>query len=160
MEPDVLDRTSLIDRYAAGPREVLDALAGVTSEELDRRPAPGAWTAREVVHHLADSETNSYIRLRRMLVADGAEIQAYDEAAWAAEPRLGYDGPIELPLAVVQAVRASTTALLRGLAPEDFTRAGHHAEHDAYSVQTWLEIYAAHAHDHADQIRRARRGEP
>jgi hypothetical protein len=157
--PDVLDRTALIDHYAAGPSEVLDALAGATADELDRRPAPDVWTAREIVHHLADSETNSYLRLRRMLVVDGAAIQDYDEEAWALEPRLGYDGPIELPLAVLRAVRASSTALLRRLEPEDFARTGHHPEHDSYSVQAWLEIYAAHAHDHADQIRRARRGE-
>ena len=65
--PAVLDRTALIDRYAAGPADVVDALAGITAEELDRAPAPDAWTAREIVHHLADSETNSYVRLRRML---------------------------------------------------------------------------------------------
>jgi hypothetical protein len=157
---DVVDRTLLIDRYEAGPREVLDALAGATAAELDRRPAPGAWTAREIVHHLADSETNSYVRLRRMLVEDGATVQAYDPDTWALEPRLGYDRPIEVSLAVVEAVRASSTALLRRLAPEDFGRTGQHAEHEQYSVEVWLEVYAAHAHDHADQIRRARRGEP
>ena len=54
-------RNELIDRYERGPAEVRDALDGITAFELDRRPAPDAWTAREVVHHLADSETNSYI---------------------------------------------------------------------------------------------------
>lgn len=162
--PDVLDRstvgrTALIDRYAAGPAEVLAALAGITAEELDRRPAAGGWTAREVAHHLADSETNSYVRLRRMLAVDGAGIQDYDEAAWAADPRLGYDGPIELPLAVFRAVRDSSAALLRRLDAADFARRGHHPEHEHYSVQIWLEIYADHAYDHADQIRRARRRE-
>jgi len=155
----VIDRTELIDIYAAGPDEVVDALVGATAEELDRRPAPGAWTAREVVHHLADSETNSYIRLRRMLAMESAPLQAYDEAAWAAEPRLGYDGPIEPSLAVFQAVRVSSTALLRRLTDTDFARAGYHPEHETYTVQGWLEIYADHAYVHAAQIRRARRGE-
>ena len=58
-----------------------------------------------------------------------------------------------------EAVRASTTELLRTLDEGAFARAGHHPEHDGYSVQLWLEIYAEHAHGHADQIRRARRGE-
>ena len=97
-----MDTAALIDQYAAGPEAVHQALAGITDDELDRRPSGGGWTARQVVHHLADGETNSYIRLRRMLVDDGAELQAYDEAAWAAEPRLGYDGPIEPPLAVLR----------------------------------------------------------
>ena len=135
-----MDNLALIDQYAAGPAEVRDALAGITSQELDRRPAPDAWTAREVVHHLADSETNSYVRLRRMLVVDGAPLQAYDEAAWAAEARLGYDGPIEPPLAVLEAVRASSTALLQRLDDADFLRTGYHPEHETYSVQQWLEI--------------------
>ena len=155
-----MDTAALIDQYAAGPEAVHRALDGITDDELDRRPSGGGWTARQVVHHLADSETNSYIRLRRMLVDDGAELQAYDEAAWAAEPRLGYDGPIEAPLAVLEAVRAASTMLLRRLDDADFSRAGVHPEHGSYSVQTWLEIYAEHALDHADQIRRARRGEP
>jgi len=95
-----------------------------------------------------------------MLVDDGTDIQVYDQERWAAEPRLGYDGPIELPLAVLEAVRASSAALLRRLADADFARTGHHVEYDTYSVQQWLEIYADHAHGHADQIRRARRDEP
>jgi hypothetical protein len=155
----VIDRTELIDRYAAGPAEVAAALAGVTDAELDRRPAPGTWTAREVAHHLADSETNSYIRLRRMLAVDSAPLQAYDEAAWAAEPRLGYDGPIEPSLAVFRAVRVSSASLLRRLDDDAFARAGYHPEHETYTVQGWLEIYADHAYVHAAQIRRARRGE-
>jgi hypothetical protein len=155
-----MDNAALIDQYEAGPADVRDALAGITDDELDRRPQLGAWTAREVVHHLADSETTSYVRLRRMLAIDGAEIQSYDEAAWAAEPRLAYDGPIEPPLAVVEAVRAATTVVLRRLDDTDFTRPGFHPEHGSYSVQIWLEIYAEHAHVHADQIRRARQGLP
>jgi hypothetical protein len=155
-----MDNAALIDQYEAGPADVRDALAGIADDELDRRPQPGAWTAREVVHHLADSETTSYTRLRRMLAIDGAEIQSYDEAAWAAQPRLAYDGPIEPPLAVLEAVRAATTLLLRRLDDADFTRPGSHPEHESYSVQIWLEIYAEHAHVHADQIRRARQGLP
>ena len=61
---------------------------------------------------------------------------------------------------MLDAVRAASTALLRRLDDADFSRAGVHPEHEDYSVQTWLEIYADHAHVHADQIRRARRGEP
>ena len=115
-----MDNPALIDQYAAGPAEVRAALDGITTTELDTRPAAGAWTAREIVHHLADSETNSYVRLRRMLVDDGTDIQVYDQERWAAEPRLGYDGPIELPLAVLEAVRASSAALLRRLHDADF----------------------------------------
>ena len=156
------DRQTLIDQYADGYDELCAALAGHTDDELDRRPAPGAWTAREIVHHLADSETNSYVRLRKLLVeGDGYTVQPYDQDAYAAEPKLGYDRPITSSLAVLAAVRRSSTELLRALAPEAFELAGTHPEETGpYSVDTWLGIYAGHAHDHAEQIRRALRGEP
>ena len=63
------ERQRMIDQYRDGIAEVDKALAGATAEELDRRPAPNEWTAREVAHHLADSETMSTIRLRRLLDA-------------------------------------------------------------------------------------------
>jgi hypothetical protein len=151
-----MERNQLIDRYERGPTEVLEALDGVTPFELDRRPAPEAWTAREVVHHLADSETNSYVRLRRLLAEDDVTIVGYDEAEWAR--RLAYHRPIEPSLAVLEAVRAATTQLLRTLDDTQFERTGKHTESGGYSVDDWLEIYADHAHIHADQIRRAREG--
>jgi hypothetical protein len=152
-----MDRDALIARYADGPAEVTAALDGITDAELDRRPGPGAWTAREIVHHLADSETNSYIRLRRLLAEDNPAIVGYDQERWA--QRLHYGQlPIDASVAVFSAVRDASTALLRIAPAIAFDRAGTHDEHGVYSVGTWLEIYAAHAHDHADQIRRARRG--
>ena len=60
------ERQKLIDQYKDGYRAVAEALIGATDEELDLRPAPGKWSAREVVHHLADSETTSYLRLRAL----------------------------------------------------------------------------------------------
>ena len=153
------ERTAMIERYAAGYAEVCDALDGVTDEELDRRAGLEAWTAREIVHHLADSETNSYVRLRRLLAEDTAVIHGYDQEEWARRLpsyRLGIDEP----LAVLAAVRAASAALLRSLTDADFARQGTHTESGPYGVSTWLHIYADHAHDHADQIRRARRGVP
>jgi hypothetical protein len=151
-----MDRNQLIERYEAGPAEVRAALDGITPSELDRRPAPGAWTTREIAHHLADSESNSYVRLRRLLAEDDVLIWAYDEEEWAR--RLAYDRPIEPSLAVLEAVRAASAQLLRTLDDDAFARTGKHSESGDYSVATWLAIYADHAHVHADQIRRARQG--
>lgn len=147
-------RQALIDQYCEGPGVVTAAIAGATEEELDARPAPNEWSAREVVHHLADSEATSYIRLRKLLAEDCPEISGYDEAEFAR--RLHYDRPIAASLAVLKSVRASTTELLRCLDEEDWKRTGTHTESGSYSVETWLAIYAAHAHDHGAQISRAR----
>jgi hypothetical protein len=152
---DAAQRQALIERYRDGYRAVLAALEGSTPAELDARPAPGEFTAREVVHHLADSEMTSAIRLRRLVAEDEPTIQGYDENAFARRLYYG-QRPIEPSLEALRAARASTATILAHLTAAEWRRAGTHTESGRYSVETWLEIYAAHAHDHADQIRRAR----
>src|SRR5262245_65102208 len=108
-------RAGLIARYKAGVGEVEDALAGAGEAELDAVPADGEWSARMVVHHLADSESNAYGRVRTLLAEDEPFIQGYDQGQFAR--RLHYDRPIEASLAVFRAVRAPTAGLparLRG----------------------------------------------
>ena len=151
---DAERRADLIARYKAGGPEVEAALEGAGEADLDAVPADGGWSARMVVHHLADSESNSYIRVRTLLAEDEPLIQGYDEGSFAR--RLHYDRPVEGSLAVFRAVRASTADLLDRLGEEDWNRAGTHSESGPYSMDDWLEIYAAHAFDHAEQIRRAR----
>lgn len=149
------ERADLITRYRAGAAAVADAVAGITDVELDHRPAAaGAWTAREVIHHLADSEAMAYIRLRRLVAEDGPLIQGYDEPEWAR--RLHYDRPVEPSLAVLAAVRGASLQLLESLTEAEWARTGTHTESGAYSVEGWLSIYAAHPIEHAEQIRRAR----
>jgi DinB superfamily len=149
-------RQVLIARYREGYDEVVRALEGIDDAGLDTRPAPGKWTAREIVHHLADSEMTSAIRLRRLIAEDDPVIHAYDQEEFAR--RLYYDRPIAESLAAFRAARATTAELLDRLTPEQWARRGTHTESGPYSVERWLEIYAAHAHDHAAQIRRARSG--
>ena len=150
------DRQALLDRYATGFAEVADALDGATDEDLDRH-GPSGWSSRMVVHHLADSETNAYVRLRRLIAEDDPQIVGYDEEEWSR--RLHYDRPIETSLEVLQAVRGASEQLLRTLTDEEWARTGTHSETGTYSVDHWLDIYAGHSPDHANQIRRARRGE-
>ena len=151
-----MDQTALLDRFRTGYDDVIDALAGVTQDELDRQP-PDGWTARQIAHHLADSETTAYIRLRRLIAEDNPTITGYDEEELAR--RLHYDRPIEPSLAVLAGVRAASLQLLESLTDAEWQRTGTHSDSGAYSVAEWLRTYAGHPHDHADQIRRARRGE-
>jgi hypothetical protein len=153
---EMVQRRRLIDRYRDGYGAVVAALADVTDAELDKRPSADAWTTREVVHHLADSETTSYIRLRKLVAEEEPIIDAYDETLFAR--RLHYDRPVEHSLAVLRAVRQSTAELLDALDPHEWNYTGVHSDSGPYSVDTWLEIYADHAHEHADQIQRAREG--
>jgi len=147
-------RSELIARYKDGYRHVANALEGASDRELDAKPAPDKWSAREIVHHLADSEMTSAIRLRLLVAEENASIRAYDEQEFAA--RLHYDRPIAHSLLAFQAARLSTADLLDAMSDADFAKNGTHPDHGRYGVERWLEIYAEHAHNHADQIRRAR----
>jgi hypothetical protein len=149
------ERRTLIDRYKAGYSVVEEALRGATDAELDARPAPGKWSAREIVHHLGDSEMTAAIRLRLLLAHDRPTIMGYDQEEFAR--RLHYDRPYQASLEAFRAARQVTGELLDRLLPADWARSGTHTESGLYSMERWLEIYAAHAHNHAQQIKTARR---
>jgi DinB family protein len=148
------NRQQLVRKYMEGPRVLAAAVEGLSDAVLDHNPSEGGWSPREVVHHVADSELTSAIRLRKLIAEESAVITGYDEAEFAR--RLHYDArPIASSLAAVRAARESTGSILEHLTDAEWGREGTHSESGAYSVGTWLEIYAAHCHDHADQIRRA-----
>ena len=148
------ERKKLIAMYRDGYAAVVEALLKITPEELEARRAPGRWNAREIVHHLADSEMTSAIRLRRLLAEDRPQIQGYDQDEFAR--KLYYDRPHETSLELFKYARLATAELLERLQPADWLREGTHSESGPYSVETWLTIYAQHAHKHARQIREAR----
>jgi DinB family protein len=151
MALDRAKREALIQQFADGPARLRAALATVPPAALKWRPAPKEWSAHEVVVHCADSETNSFARIRFLVAEPAPTIQGYDQEKWATT--FGYhDLPLEPALAVVVAVRASTTALIRGLPESAWTRSGRHTESGPYSAEDWLTIYADHLEGHARQI--------
>jgi hypothetical protein len=152
---DNTTREALIAQYRAGPQVLADAIAQAPPDRLDVTQQPGEWTPREIIHHVADSETTSYIRLRRLLAEERPEIQGYDEMAFAR--KLHYDRPIANSLAVIHAVRNASAELLATLSEEEWQREGTHSDSGRYTIEDWLQIYAAHCHDHAEQIRQASR---
>jgi hypothetical protein len=151
------NREKLITRYREGPAVLADAVSGLSERQLDHKPADGGFSAREVVHHTADSEMTSAIRLRRLVAEDNPEITGYDPDLFAA--RLHYAGrPLQPSLDAIRAARESTASILEALSEAEWERAGTHSEMGEYSIDTWLEVYAAHCHDHANQARRAAEG--
>jgi hypothetical protein len=149
------ERALLLARYEDGYRAVAEAVNGLSDEELDRKSADG-WSARQIVHHLADSEMTSAIRLRRLLAEERPVIQGYDEELFSR--RLHYDRPIAASLEALRAARMSSAEIVAAIGEDEWARAGTHSESGAYSVEDWLNIYAAHAHEHAEQIKRAVNG--
>jgi hypothetical protein len=152
MEKD--ERDLLVAQYKDGYRVVSEALLKITPEELDASPAPGKWTARQIIHHLADSEMTAAVRFRLLVAEDRPAIKGYDQDRFAG--RLHYERPHEASLELFRAARASTAELMACLSEQDWLREGTHSEVGRFGLDTWLRVYAAHAHKHADQIRLAR----
>src|SRR3954447_17165857 len=149
------ERKTLIAQYIDGYRAVAEALVGATDEDLDARPAPGKWTAREVVHHLADSELTGAARLRLLVATERPQILA--SAPYQSAGRLFYDRPIAASLDAFKAARRATAEILERMSDADWARAaGTHTEHGVFTADKWLELTAVHAHTHAEQILVAR----
>ncbi|MCU1382619.1 MAG: DinB superfamily protein [Acidobacteria bacterium] len=149
------ERKTLIAQYNDGYRVVAEALVGATDEQLDARPEPGKWTAREVVHHLADSEMTGAARLRLLVATDNPQILGYDQDQFAR--KLFYDRPIAASLDAFKAARRATAEILERMTDADWARAaGTHTQQGPYTADRWLAIYAPHAHAHAEQILVAR----
>lgn len=147
------ERDDCIRRYAEGPRLLTDALATVPAEAIQWRPAPGKWSAHEVIVHCADSETNSHMRIRYLVGEPNTTIIGYDEAHWATV--MNYHAhPLPLALATIAAVRANTVPLLRRMTGEDWARMGRHTQSGAYGAEDWLRSYAEHLETHTRQIER------
>ena len=146
-------KQELIRRYRSGHDAVTKALAGIGEDELDRS-ASGEWTPRQIAHHLGDSEMTSAMRLRVLLAQPSPVIQGYDEKAFA--DRLTGDRPIEPSMEAMRWARESTAQVLDRMSEDDWKLAGTHTESGPYGAEDWLRIYAAHGHDHAAQIKRAR----
>src|ERR1700693_6043370 len=120
-----MDREALLKRYREGPDQLEAAARGLSQEELDYLPRDGGWSPREVVHHTADSELTSAIRLRKLLSEEDAQIQGYDEMEFSR--RLHYrQRPIGHSLVAVRAARETSASILGLLSGADWGRSGTH----------------------------------
>lgn len=145
--------TQIASDYQAATREFLTLAKSLKESELDRSDAEG-WTPRQVIHHVADSEAQSYARLRRLIAEPGTIIQGYDEGMWAESSTLGYtEAPVESAIAVFAAVREASYLLLLRLNESQLDNKGTHSESGEYTVRDWIHSYTNHPTDHANQIR-------
>src|SRR5512134_2285964 len=129
---DDRERSRLIGMYRDGYRAVVEALHRATHDELDARPGTGRWTAREIVHHLADSEMTAAIRLRLLIAQDRPAIQGYDQDEFAR--KLYYDRPYQSSLEAFRYARQCTAEILERLTAAEWLREGTHSEMGRYGV--------------------------
>ncbi len=148
-----MDLKNVANSYANATAEFLKVAQELSEAELDSSSS-GGWTARQIIHHVADSEAQSYARLRRLIAEPGTQIQGYDEAGWGENETLGYkELPVAPSLEVFKAVRQSSLEVVKRLELSQLDNAGIHTESGKYAVKTWLETYISHPLEHAAQIR-------
>ena len=138
--------------YESATQKFLDAVDSFPVAKLDQ-PKKDGWNARQIIHHLADSESQSYARLRRLIAEPGSVIQGYDENKWAASQVLGYkDLPIEISLDLFKASREASLIIVKRLTPELLNNSCIHSQSGEYSINKWMTSYTNHPQDHARQL--------
>jgi uncharacterized damage-inducible protein DinB len=140
----------MIAEVEAAPKLLRDCVAKLTAAELDTKYKN--WTIRQIVHHLADSHVNSYVRFKWALTEETPTIKPYEEGKWAelADSRTGDIGPA---LALVEGLHQRWVQLLRSMTMEQFSRAFFHPETgQTVSLVSALCYYVWHAKHHTGQI--------
>lgn len=148
-------RANHIRDIAELPAQLRAAVAGLSEAQLDTPYRPGGWTVRQVVHHVADSHANGFIRSKLALTEDTPTIKPYDEAAWAELPDARL--PIDVSLRMLDAIHERWTALLRALPAARFAVPYQHPESGPQTLDTSISTYSWHGRHHVAHITELRR---
>ncbi|MBM3725273.1 MAG: putative metal-dependent hydrolase [Acidobacteria bacterium] len=148
------DRERWIGHLEQLPGRLRELTAGLNDAALDTPYRPGGWTVRQVVHHLADSHMNAYLRSKFALTEDNPTIMPYDEVAWA-EMADGRALPVEVSLGLLEGLHRRWVTMFRSLTPEQFTRTFFHPANGVTSLEQQLALYCWHSRHHTAHIERA-----
>jgi len=149
-------RQVAIDEIAATPAKVRAAVAGLSDVQLDTPYREGGWTVRQVVHHLADSHMNAYIRLRFALTENQPTIKPYDENTWAHLDD-ARSAPVEVSLKLLEPLHERWVRLLRTVKTEEYARTLVHPDHGVKNVDWLLFLYSWHGKHHTAHIAQLRK---
>jgi uncharacterized damage-inducible protein DinB len=149
-------RTTAIGDIAAVPARLRAAVAGLDDAQLDTPYREGGWTVRQVIHHVADSHMNAYIRLRLALTETEPTIKPYEESAWAKLEDAAH-APIEISLKLLEPLHDRWVRLLKTVTPQQFARSVRHPDFGLRNVDWFLFLYAWHGRHHAAHITELRK---
>jgi hypothetical protein len=144
-------RARLIGEIEVAPARFRAAVQGLAEQQLDTPYRPGGWTVRQVVHHVADSHLNSYVRFRLALTEDQPTIKPYDQSKWAELPD-ARTAPVEPSLQLIDSLHQRWVVLLRSMPDADFARTFLHPERGVVRLDISLAMYAWHSRHHAAHI--------
>jgi DinB superfamily len=145
------DRTRLIESMSAAPERFRAAVAGLNDSQLDTPYREGGWTVRQLIHHLADSHMNSYVRFRLTATENEPTIKPYDEKLWADLPD-ARTSPIDPSLQMLDGIHRRWVLLMKSFGPDDFARGMVHPEHGRMTLDDALGLYEWHGRHHAAHI--------
>ncbi len=142
--------SALTNDIEALPELLIRAVEKLTEEQLDTPYRPGGWTIRQVVHHLADSNMNAYIRFKLAMTEDKPTIKPYDEAQWAGleDSKL----PIEASTKLLEGLHKRWVSLLRSLSSSGLERELIHPDNGVLTIKKLINLYAWHGNHHLAQI--------
>lgn len=135
------------------PKKLRSEVESLSEEQLETPYRPEGWTVKQVVHHLADSHSNSLIRFKLALTEDVPPIKPYAEDLWA-ELADGKHAPVELSLKMIDGLHARWTLVLKSMSAADFERKLFHPEHGEVSLNYMLSLYDWHCRHHLAHITR------
>ena len=148
LTPD--ERRAAIDALAAAPDALRAAVRGLTDAQLDTPYRPGGWTVRQLVHHVADSHMNAYVRFKLALTEDNPTIKPYDQDEWVALADSALPPAVSLDLLGV--LHARLVTLLRATPADAFARTLQHPENGPMTLDSMLGIYSWHGRHHTAHI--------
>jgi hypothetical protein len=149
-------RHEFIEDLARLPERAAVATRGLTIEQLDTPYREGGWTVRQVVHHVADSHMNAYVRMRLAATEDHPPVKTYDEKAWS-ELADSRTAPVELSLTLLDSLHRRWVMWLRLLDVPVFARTAQHPDWGAISIDGFLALYAWHCRHHVAHITELRK---
>jgi hypothetical protein len=149
------EQAALLERYRRAPELLATLLTGVHGEEEDFLTAPGKWSIRQIVAHLADSELVAAHRFRQVIAEEDPTLIAFNQEAWAARLDYARRKPKQ-SLETFRRLRAENYELLKELPATAFERAGNHNERGRLTLGQMLEGFANHAESHARQVQSIR----
>lgn len=145
------ERRQKIENIRALPVLLESAVKGLTGDQLDTPYRDGGWTVRQVVHHLADSHMNAFVRMKLTITEDHPTLKPYDQDAWAALPdTVGM--PIGVSMEILRGLHERWCALLDAVPEADWHRAALHPEQGEITLESFLTTYAGHGEKHVEQI--------
>jgi uncharacterized damage-inducible protein DinB len=149
-------RQQAIASIAAAPKNLREAVRGLNDAQLDTPYREGGWTVRQLVHHVADSHMNAYVRLKLALTEDKPTIKPYEESVWA-ELADSKGAPIEASQRLLEALHERWDRVWRSLKAADFSRKLVHPENGERTIDWLLFVYEWHGRHHAAHITELRK---